>query len=148
MWQSPSSRTRAAQAAKKRERDRLKPHLRIQKVHAEIKVLGAMRDPQFADCQVVLNDFSPLGVSLFSNTPLMVGDEVALTLEQPKQFYIKGRIISCQEYDATSRVLSKNTYSYRIGIQFKFETDEEKAEVKAYCDHIAQQFLFGSKRAA
>jgi hypothetical protein len=147
MWQSPSSRTRAAQAMRKKERDRLKPHLRLQKVRAEVKVLGKAVEPQFADCQVVLNDFNPLGVALFSSSPLMVGDEVALTLEEPKQFYIKGRIVSCQEYDATSKVISQNTFSYRIGIQFKFETEEEKAEVKAYCDQIAQESLFGRKVA-
>jgi hypothetical protein len=142
-WQSPSSKLKQKAALQRRARERVKPRLHLHKVRAEIKVTGHARDPQFAEAQVVLNDFSPLGVALFSSAPLMVGDEVALTLEHPKQFYIRGRIISCQEIDATSKVLSQSVWHYRIGVQFTFETEEEKSEVRAYCDFIARDVLFG-----
>ncbi len=141
MWQSPSARTRAAQAIRRKERERTKPRLRLLKVRADLKILEQTREPQIAECRVVMNDFNPQGVTLFSSVPLMVGDEVALTLEDPKQFYIKARIVSCQEFDVNSKVLAQNTFSYRIGMQFKFESEAERAEVRAYCDQITAELF-------
>ncbi len=146
-WQSPSGRIRQAAQARKLERERNKPRLKLQKVQADIKVTGHARDPQFASGQVVLNDFSPNGVSLFTHQPLMVGDEVSLTLERPKQFYIHGRIISCQEFDTNSKILTTNTPSYRVGVQFTFESERERAEVRSYCDYIVRDVLFGRRAA-
>ncbi len=138
---STSTRARANAAAKKRERDRKLPRMHLKKVRAEIKAVGGFSSG-VKEVQVVLSDISPKGVGFFSSGKLEIGETIALTLDEPKRFYVKGRVAWCQEYDATSHVLSTSPQSYRIGLEFFFDSEEEEAEVRSYCDLIASNHIF------
>lgn len=143
MWQAPSQRMRALAVQKKRDRDRMRRPLHIKRVNAEIKLLSLQAEPQVTIARVILNDLTPKGMGLFCASPLLVGQEVAITLEEPKRIYLRGRIVWCQEYDADSHVLSQQSYSYRMGIQFIFESPEEQVAIRRFCEQLENEFLRG-----
>ena len=103
--------------------------------------------PAVAEARIILNDISPQAISLFCAAPLAVGIEVAITLEDPTRVYVKGRIVSCLEYELHQHVVSVQNFSYRVGILLSFETPEQKAEFKAFCDMIATKYLYVSRAA-
>jgi hypothetical protein len=117
--------------------------MHIRRVRAEVKTSGGLaRNKTTTEVRVILSDFGPKGVGIFSGQPLEIGQEISLTLEDPKRFYVKGRVIACLEHDAGSHVISKMPYSYRIGVQFLFESAEEESQVKAFCEMIHKDYVF------
>ncbi len=143
MWQAPSQRARALAITKKRERDRNRHVFHIKRVWAEIKINTPIQEqPPISKVRVVLNDFSPTGVGFFAQHPLMVGQELAFTLEEPCRLYVKGKVIWCQEFDVDSHVLSSSSFSYRMGIRFVFESPEEAKAMKGFCDQLAKDHLY------
>ena len=91
-----------------------------------------------AAARVVLNDLSPRGMGLFCSRSMLVGQEVAVTLDEPRRVYLRGRIIWCQEYDTESHVLSQQSYSFRVGIKFVFQSAQEEEAVKAFCEELVK----------
>lgn len=147
MWQAPSQRIRALAIAKKRARERNKHAIHLKLVDADLKLLEenleAEPNPE-TQVRVILNDLGSKGVGLFATRSLEVGQEVALTLTKPRSLRIHGRIAWCQEYKADSHVLSQTPYAYRIGIVFDFsQAPEEEMKVKAFCDELAKEYLYG-----
>jgi hypothetical protein len=142
MWQAPNQRVRAQANARKRERERVRRGIHIKRVRAEIKTVGELAAPALVtQARVLLNDFSPKGVGVFAHAPIIVGQLVSLTLEEPKRFYVKGRVVWCQEYAMESHVLSETPFHYRMGIEFVFETPEEEQQVKDYCEALGHDHL-------
>jgi hypothetical protein len=148
MWQAPSQRGRALASVRKREKDRNRKPFHLKRVTAEIKVLSSpASQPTITQARVLLNDLNPKGMGLFSATPLMVGQEVAITLEQPQRIYMRGRIIWCQEYDVDSHIMSSHSFSYRMGIQFIFESAEDEKAVKDFCEQLNRDVIFQQQAA-
>lgn len=143
MWQAPSQRSRALANQKRRERERMRQSFHVRRVRAEIKVSQPMVQSTRTDARVILNDFTPQGLGLFSEHAVMPGQEVSITLEEPKRFFVRGRVIWCQEYDANSHVLSQVSFKFRVGIEFVFETPEEQAAVEAYVTELNEKYIFG-----
>jgi hypothetical protein len=144
MWQAPNQRARALAQARRREKERAKKPMHLRRVVGQLK---AANNEEAANARVLLNDLTPKGMGLFCSKPMMVGEEVSLTLEQPKQFYVKGRVVWCQEYSVDSHVLSKVSYSYRVGIEFIFDTDEDRKTVEDYCAELMKKHVFTIKAA-
>jgi Tfp pilus assembly protein PilZ len=148
MWQAPNQRLRAIAAQRERDRRRGRRPFHIKRVQAEVKAVGGLHVAQtVAAARVLLNDLSPKGIGLFSSAPMMVGQEVALTLEEPKRFYVRGKIVWCQELDGGTHVLSEKKFTYRIGIEFVFQSATEEQSVRAYCEELSAQHLNGSQAA-
>ena len=144
MWQAPNQKTRSFGSSKKRNKDRLDRHFHLKRVQAELKILGVLdAPPKLFEARVLLNDLSPKGLGLFTIEPLVIGQEVALTLEEPKRFYIKARVVWCNEYDSDTHVLTDHAFSYRVGLEFSYETQEEEKGVIDYCEELAQKYLYG-----
>jgi Tfp pilus assembly protein PilZ len=137
MWQSPNQRVRAQANARKRERERLSMPFHIKRVVAAV-ALPAVGEapPTSVDVRLILNDFTPKGMGLFSAHRFSTGDEVTITLESPKKIQIKGSIAWCQEYEVRGKVLTEHSFSYRVGLHFVFANAEEEQAVKAYCDEL------------
>lgn len=95
--------------------------------------------------RVMLNDLSPKGVGLFSPIAIQPGQEVQLTIEEPKRFFVRGKIAWCQEYDANSHVLSRDPYSFRIGIEFEFTSAEEERQVREHCTMLIREHVFATR---
>lgn len=144
MWQSPNQRVRAIQNAKKRQMDRLKRPMHLKKVRAEMKIVGPDKRPSISEARVVLNDMSPEGVGIFSSLPVLVGQEISLTMEDPRQVFLKGRVVWCQEFDVGSPVVSQHTFSYRMGIRFVFSSPKEQEAVRLFCEELFRLHLYGN----
>jgi hypothetical protein len=139
MWQSPNQRVRAQANARRRERDRMRLPFHIKRVNASVALSGPdAASSTSVEVRVILNDFTPKGMGLFSPNKFAAGDEVTVTLDNPKKIQLKGRIIWCQEYEARGKVLTEQTFSYRVGVQFFFASEEEEKSLKAYCDDLLQ----------
>lgn len=140
MWQS-SNRPKTT-TVKKKSPSKISYHLR--RVTGELKTPRGMgRESTIIIVRVLLNDLTPTGLELFSPSPLMVGDVVALTLEQPSRIFLKGKIGWCAEVDHDSRILSATPYSFRAGMQFVFENVNEENSVREFCEMISESFLGG-----
>ncbi|HAR41911.1 MAG TPA: hypothetical protein DCS07_04660 [Bdellovibrionales bacterium] len=148
MWQSPNQRVRAIANARKRERDRLLQPLHFRRVEAELKLLTAgQENSPSMPVRVILNDLSPKGMGMFVVQNLISGQEILITLKEPKALTIKARVIACQEYENESHILSPKTYPYRMGVRFIFDSPEQEQEIQAFCDEINRDYLYGSKAA-
>jgi hypothetical protein len=133
MWQAPPSRTR-----QQRKRTKEQKSIHIKRVHAELRTASIPgQTPTVATARIVLNDMSPLGVGLFTQVPFTLGQEIALTFEHPKRAYIRGKVLWCEEMIQAGKILSAETYKYRIGIQFKFQSKEDEAAIRAFCEEIS-----------
>lgn len=103
------------------------------RVSAEIQITSTR---QTSEARVFLTDLAPEGVGIFLPIPLSKGDMVNLVINQPKHLFVKGKVTSCAPYTLNNKVISTENFSYRIGIQFVFDSPEEKANVKKYCDEL------------
>ena len=54
------------------------------RVRATIKIESTS---ETIESRVFLNDLSPTGIGCFVNTPIDIGQKVAIVLEKPKQIY-------------------------------------------------------------
>lgn len=147
MWQAPNQRGKALANQRKRDRERMRQNFHLRRVRAQIKISEPMAPATSTHARLILNDLSPKGMGMFSEAPLMVGQIVAITIEEPRRFYVHGRIVWCQEYDANSHVLSETSFSYRVGVEFVFETKEEEKSVREYCENLVQEYVYGRKAA-
>jgi Tfp pilus assembly protein PilZ len=137
MWQAPNTRR-----GKRRGRDKYRRPLHLKRVSAELKSVEVPGVPPIlAETRIVLNDLSPFGVGLFSERQFNVGQEVALTLEQPRRIYVRGRVVWCEDQSPYSHVMSAKPFGYRIGIQFSFNTEQEQEALRTFCDQIAREHL-------
>jgi hypothetical protein len=130
--------------ARKREREKKRRPLHIKRVQAEIRVIsGKLGQPAIiTQARLVLNDISAQGVGLFAVEALTPGQTVAITLEDPYRFYVKGRVVWCQENDPESHVIHQQNFGYRVGVQFLIETPEETADVQKFLRELAEKHLF------
>ena len=142
MWQAPNQRIRAIQNQRKREQAKARRVIHIRKVNAEIKVMANPAAPVIAQAQLVLNDFSPAGLSVFCDRPLLVGDEVAVSVQSPFRTYLRGRIASCQDFPSSSHVIAQTRdFRYRVGIRFVFENEEEAKTVRDLVETLHRDFI-------
>jgi hypothetical protein len=148
MWHAPNQRVRALANAKRRERERARRPIHIKRIIATIEIATTPEPAESGQpklhVRLVLNDLSPKGAGLFSPEPLIPGQSVFLKITDPEHLTIKAKVVWCQEYHANSHVLSNQSYSYRIGIEFVLSPSEEQA-VKIFCDEVAKNFLFSVK---
>jgi Tfp pilus assembly protein PilZ len=147
MWQSPS---RARALANQRKRERGQSPIHLKRVKAEIKSLEqADSDTPLApsDARLLLNDLSVDGIGLFASKSFIVGQKIALVLDHPKSIEIKGKIAWCQEVISESHIMSDAPFPFRLGIEFCFESPEEKKQLEAYCETLAKDYLYTNKAA-
>lgn len=91
---------------------------------------------------LVLNDFSPRGSFLFSAEQIQLGQRVYLTIHGPKRFFIRGRVVLCKRMSFHATTLtSGETYPYRVGILFDFQSIDERIAVKKYYDELSSKYL-------
>lgn len=87
--------------------------------------------------RVFLHDISPGGVGLFCERAVEIGSKVDLVLEVPKHLFVRGTVVWCAEAGVTSHVISTETFHYRAGLTFQFDSKGAEDEFKKYCDEIA-----------
>ena len=147
MWQAPNSRSRALASQRRRERERLRRPIHIKRVDGKLTLAGSAKDAAPIGIRVVLNDLSPKGAGIFAPSIIPVGQEISITIEEPKHLSLKGKVTWYQEHDANSHILTQVPFSYRIGIEFIFDTEADKQAAETYCKDILNIYLFGAKAA-
>jgi hypothetical protein len=148
MWNVLRHQIRAYVENLKKQRDnkRAGPQIHIKRTRAEIMInQGLGKPPLVYPARVVLNDLRPVGIFLFTTAAFPLNQAVAFTMEEPKRFYVNGRIRSCQTLILDRKVISEENYQYRVGIEFEFQSKAEVESVRRYCDEIYQDIY---KKAA
>lgn len=153
MYSVPAYRIRAyVRARKLREQTTLsqrKDSIFLKKSVAEIAIpdnplrtgLGSAHR-RVIPASVILNDFSPRGIFLFSANSLPIGQRVTLTVHGPKHFFVKGRVAFCKRFSLDSAVLTEGgSFPYRMGILFDFQSIDERIAVKKYYDELSTRYL-------
>jgi hypothetical protein len=141
MWQVPNQKLRALMNARRRERDRNRRKFHIRRTQAQVKIVSTLEAPPVEDVRVVLNDISPKAMSMFSSHPIGLGQVAAITIEEPTRIYVRARVVSCQELDYESRVITEHPFSYRVGVVFLFDSEEEQVAFQSYCEQLASEVL-------
>lgn len=127
-----------AQQPKKKKKKQKGAPKHLVRAQAQIK-----KDNDILNARIVLNDFKPTGVEVYCTGKLTKGQKIALTLDHPKRFYSNGVILWCEELQLGHRIISENPFSFRVGIQFTFASDEEKKTVAEYAEEILTNCLGG-----
>lgn len=144
MWDSYQGRVTKKRADAKAQRDAKKSllsRLRLPGVPATVKYAAVDADPVILEGVLSLADLNPLGMTLFLEAQLVPGSDVSVTLEQPRQFYVRGGIVSCHNYLADSKVIFERPLAFRCAVKFKFDSPEEAEEVRKYCEYIYAEVL-------
>jgi hypothetical protein len=123
--------------------------VKLQRTDAEIKTLASSLNGESSDesqstilpARVVLNEFSLAGVGAYTTQRLKMGQEIALTIDEPRRFYITGRVLICNEVRTESKLIQQNVYPWRVGIEFIYKNDAERAEVSKYCEELTRTWL-------
>ena len=123
--------------------------IQVKRVGAEIQsaaplALGQKREPPFS-ARVLLNDLTAESVQIYVTRNMFQGEELSLNLQQPRRFYVKGKVLWCRESEASGRVITAVRYTHRICLQFVFDSPEEAAEARKFADEIRRLHLSPNK---
>ncbi len=140
--------------ANEREKARNRPQIDLKRVRAELYLPqenesgtrpGADAPVQcdIVNAQVFLTDISSVGMHLFSEAPLTVGQILEAVILDPIETQVYGQVISCKNVLLGSRVFSANPFPYRASLKFYFASPEGQAAFKKYCADLAMNYMGG-----
>jgi c-di-GMP-binding flagellar brake protein YcgR len=144
VWNSPNQRNRSGASGKKKDKNRKSLHIKRVLAKLEYKTVPST-EPLETQIRMVLNDISVNGVEFFSPIPLDGGQDVILSFQHPQQIKIQSKVAWCQEATLSNHILTTQSYTYRVGVEFVPATDAEKEELQKFCDFIINEFLFSSR---
>lgn len=131
MWQN---RNKKIFGNKKRARSSLK----MGRVKGELKVsAGLGSEGTVIPVKIILTDFRPSGVELFSKQDLELHREVSLTIDtQKKKFFAKGSVVARQEIQSDTNLIQNDRFKFRIGVRFQFDSKEQEEEAKQFAHDV------------
>src|SRR6185295_5501267 len=111
MWDVPRYRIRAYVRALKRartlEKESRDNRMHFKRASANIRVFeGFGSKTEFTRARMILNEMTVKGTYIFTPKPFQQGELVEVTLNEPRLFYVKGRVISCERMNPDSVILS------------------------------------------
>jgi len=92
-------------------------------------------------CRVLLSDLTSRGILLFSSQPLAVGHKLQLTIDQPRRFFANVRVVALQNFLVEKKILYKDSYPYRVCLEFVFESPQEEMQIKEYCRELQSHYV-------
>ena len=127
-------RLEEAQAAARRERRR---HMTLRKVSAQVRLgeTGSEETHAFG-AQVILSDFTQLGLKLYSSEPVGPGQEILVALDAPRPLFARALVRFCYEFTQSGRILRGHHFPYRVGVEFIFESEDERSAIAGYCREL------------
>ena len=141
MWKPPKRRAKAKTS---------KRRLHLRRTAATIKLVPTLGTGDQAsiglnakpiDGRVFLNEIHTDGIELFTTVALEVGKMVAISIEAPKQFFVKAKVKWCAESQLDPRVIAEQSFRFRSGLTFVFSSKEEEAAVEKYCAEIQAEYV-------
>ena len=134
MWQSPTSRTRAAASAKNKQNSRLRRALRLRRIEFEIRIANS--DKVIAG-RILVSDIDPDGGVFYSSTPIPAGSDVTFTLKDPCHFILKAHVAWSQEQTSSYKVVSINPFHFRTAVNFRFDNPEHEEAFGNICAELS-----------
>lgn len=149
MWDVPRYRIRAYVRALKRaravEKEGRDNRMHVKRVRANIRIFEGFASTTVPTAaRMILNDITPKGTYVFSPVPFLQGELVEVTVNQPRMFYVKGRVIACERVNPDSVILSEDPVPYRIAVAFEFQSIYERETVKSFIEHLQLEELYPS----
>lgn len=143
MWQAPDGKRRAMAEVQReaRERSKRQSRIRVCRTAAQVRIGGAADGPLVVPARVVLNEVTPKGMQLFVGQSLPVGALAQIALEEPRRVYVRATIVSSQEFSSETRIIRTEPFSYRVGVAFAFETEEDEKSFKSFLEDLKAQIL-------
>jgi hypothetical protein len=83
-----------------------------------------------------LHELTPTDLLFFSTERIPAGESVAISLDGPKKFFVKGRVMLCMEVPSETSIVTSPKYSYRVRMEFQFASEEERLEVQNYAHEL------------
>lgn len=119
------------------------PQLTLRRVPVQITLQNGLAAPSSVLWgYAFLNDFNPLGVYIFSPEPFQKDQTLSITLEEPRRFFAKVKVLSSQNTKTDSKVISTPKPTHRLALEFIAQTEEEKAAFLQFAEEIKEQYLF------
>ncbi len=153
MWDVPRYRIRAYVRALKRARSARKGsgdfEMHLKRAKAQVRIIeGFASKTAPTPARMILNELTPLGTYVFTRSPFREGQIIEVTLSEPKLFYVKGRVLSCEKINSDSVILSDDPVPYRVAIAFTFQSMYEREMVKMFIHELKLQELYPSRKGA
>lgn len=141
MWKPPKRRNKTKAPGRRLHLKRTQATLKLVPTigTGDQATIGLNSKP--IDARVFLNEINPKGMELFAVSALEAGKMVAVTIEAPKQFFVKAKIKWCAENHDDPKVIAEQSYRYRVMLTFVFSSPEEEAAVAKYCAEIQSEFV-------
>ena len=95
--------------------------------------------------RMILNDLSLKGGGLFSLKALLPGQEIRLTLTEPRVFSVFARVVWCQEHNMNSHVISQESFSFRVGVEFVVKNPDDEKNIQALYEYANQHHIFKTR---
>lgn len=119
------------------------PQLTLRRVPVQITVQNGLSAPSSVLWgYAFLNDFNPHGVYVFSPDPFQRDQTLSITLEEPRRFFARAKVLSSQNTKTDSKVISAPKPTHRLALEFVAQTEEEKAAFLQFAEEIKDQYLF------
>ena len=121
-----------------RYRNRVPIHLR--RINAKLDVIAPIDEANPSlipvitsslEVRIVLNDLSTTGVGIYASAPLTPDQEVMLSFTVTHPLSVKFKVVWCQEHNMNTHILSAQSYTYRMGLEFMSHSPTEKAAIES-----------------
>jgi hypothetical protein len=151
MWQSPNQ-PGGPPAGKKRRKSKRLFHVKRMDVLCEFLGVstgasdapsqeGETTKPVQTIVRFVLNDLSIKGAGFFSSIQMTPGQEIRLTLPDPKKVVIIAKVAWCQGYNLNSHIISKDPFLFSVGVEFVIPTSADAESLQALIDELKAEHL-------
>lgn len=118
------------------------PFVHLKKTPAELILdEGVGRPKTIFQAMVVLNELTPDGIHLFSESPFGGHQELTLNIPSLRNFFIKGKVVACTEIQVNPGIMSARSFNYRVQLSFIFNSEAEREAVREYCNYLKASFL-------
>ena len=87
---------------------------------------------EIIDGRLMSTDLTATGIGLFLNQPVGRDELVTLALSSPHHLYVKGRVRWCSLHTMQTKVLSTDSFMYRVYIEFYFDSPEEREALRNF----------------
>jgi len=109
---------------------------------ADYRLNASIEEKDVVAARMVLNEFNPSKISIYSSKPIEVGSEIRLTLLQPKTFYCKALVESVQDLTINAKVITNSPFRYRVKLTIVHENELEKKRIEKYWKLIQNDHLY------
>jgi len=139
MWQQNQKPKLGVKKTSRTKTNKRPMHFR--RVRATMKILDS-DDGQILEGRVVLNDLRPGGMLIYLAEFIEPGSEIAVTLEEPKGLFLKGRAERVEDFNQSSHIMSDNPFSFRVHMEIVYEDEDERSRIAEICEQVMTEILY------